>query len=96
MYAGLSNYPAGVTGREYEIAGPDSEWEETKEFACGNDECENFEVEVEVECEVESFRGTWRAFWTCPTCNTDHEKEGEMADDYGPDPDEAWDSRFDD
>ena len=25
----LSNYPPGVTGNEYQIAGPDSEWEET-------------------------------------------------------------------
>ena len=25
----LSNYPPGVTGNEYEIAGPDSEWEDT-------------------------------------------------------------------
>ena len=25
----MSNYPAGVTGGEYEIAGPDFEWERT-------------------------------------------------------------------
>ena len=24
----MNNYPDGVTGNEYEIAGPDSEWEE--------------------------------------------------------------------
>ena len=30
------NYPPGVTGNEYEIAGPDKEWEE--EFYC--EECD--------------------------------------------------------
>lgn len=34
----MSNYPPGVTGNEYEIAGPDNEWEE--EFECTNDEFE--------------------------------------------------------
>jgi len=33
----MSNYPPGVTGNEYEIAGPDAEFEE--EFECWN---ENF------------------------------------------------------
>jgi len=42
----LSNYPDGVTGNEYEIAGPDSEWEE--ELYCAKCEktttfsCESF------------------------------------------------------
>jgi hypothetical protein len=30
----MSNYPPGVSGLEYEIAGPDNEWEE--EFECDN------------------------------------------------------------
>jgi predicted RNA-binding Zn-ribbon protein involved in translation (DUF1610 family) len=30
----MSNYPPGVSGLEYEIAGPDNEWEE--EFECEN------------------------------------------------------------
>lgn len=34
----MSNYPPGVSGNEYEIAGPDREWEE--EFKCSNDEFE--------------------------------------------------------
>lgn len=34
----MSNYPPGVTGNEFEIAGPDHEWEE--EFQCSNDEFE--------------------------------------------------------
>lgn len=34
----MSNYPPGVSGNEYEISGPDSEWEE--EFQCDNDDFE--------------------------------------------------------
>jgi hypothetical protein len=34
----MSNYPPGVTGNEFEISGPDREWEE--EFQCENDEFE--------------------------------------------------------
>jgi hypothetical protein len=31
-----SNYPPGVTGNEYEISGPDCEWEEQRECPlCG-------------------------------------------------------------
>ena len=31
----MSGYPAGVTGREYEISGPDMEWEEDRTCTCG-------------------------------------------------------------
>lgn len=33
----MTNYPPGVTGGEYQIAGPDREWEETRECPeCGD------------------------------------------------------------
>ena len=35
----MSNYPPGVSGLEYEIAGPDDEWED-EDFQCTNDEFE--------------------------------------------------------
>ena len=41
----LSNYPPGVTGNEYEIAGPDSEWEETRY-------CEKCEKDTVFGCET--------------------------------------------
>ena len=56
----LSNYPDGVTGNEYEIAGPDSEWEE--ELYCAKCEktttfsCESFRKQrsgICSECESE-------------------------------------------
>jgi len=31
----VSGYPPGVTGREYQISGPDMEWEETRTCTCG-------------------------------------------------------------
>lgn len=34
----MSNYPPGVSGNEFAIAGPDKEWEE--EMACSNEEFE--------------------------------------------------------
>ena len=40
----LSNYPPGVTGNEYQIAGPDSEWEETHY-------CEKCEKDTVFSCE---------------------------------------------
>ena len=43
----LSNYPPGVTGNEYEIAGPDDEWE-------SEHYCEKCEKTTTFRCE--SFR----------------------------------------
>jgi hypothetical protein len=81
MYAGLSNYPAGVTGREYEIAGADSEWTETKEVACQwEDDCPDFDKEIEIEMDLESYRGEWWGEWTCPTCNRKNDARGDMSD----------------
>ena len=58
-----NNYPPGVTGNEYEIAGPDFETTEETECDCG------FKGEVEVE----GFHGV--VSWTCPQCETDHEED---------------------
>jgi hypothetical protein len=72
----LSNYPPGVTGNEYEIAGPDYE-RETDDFLCPN--CGGIEG-------LEA--GYHHVHWIdCLTC--DHRVE--LGDDYGPDPDEAYD-----
>ena len=35
----MSNYPPGVTGNEYEIAGADAEWIDN-DFECSNEEFE--------------------------------------------------------
>lgn len=87
----MSNYPPGVTGNEYEIAGPDAEWEETKEVACDNDECPDFEKEHEEELLLQSYRGTWWTEWQCPKCKTYVWLEGEVEDTRDYEPDDYWD-----
>lgn len=55
---GLSNYPPGVTGREFEIAGADREESEQVECPeCGNDAIEDV-----------SYFGEQR-WWTCSACH---------------------------
>jgi hypothetical protein len=56
----LSNYPDGVTGNEYAIAGPDSEWEE--ELHCAK--CEKTTM---FSCET--FRGQRSGL--CDECGSD-------------------------
>ena len=54
------NYPPGVTGNEYEIAGPDSEWE-------AEHYCEKCEKTTVFSCE--SFRGQRSGI--CGECDSD-------------------------
>ena len=56
----LSNYPDGVTGNEYEIAGPDDEWEDTHY-------CEKCQKDTLFSCE--SFRGQRSGI--CDKCGSD-------------------------
>ena len=62
------NYPPGVTGNEYEIAGPDKEWEE--QFVCKS--C-GFDDVV-----IKQFY-KYKTFWECPGCDEYYE---EFDDDY--------------
>ena len=71
----FTNYPEGVTGNEWQIAGASAEFAESREVECGNDECEAFERLVEVEGETRAY-GDERVFeWTCPTCGKRDEEE---------------------
>ena len=56
----MSNYPPGVTGNEYEIAGPDSEWE-SEEY------CAKCEKTTTFSCEA--FRGQRSGI--CTECEFD-------------------------
>lgn len=69
------NYPPGVTGNEYEIAGPDREWSDEREVYCKNEECSEYEKEREEEVDIQSYRHTSWWSWTCPTCNQEAEFE---------------------
>lgn len=73
----MSNYPPGVTGREYAISGPTDEWEADLECAtCGRETLHFFETHSEF--------GT-RAF--CNDCSTESDVTEEQ-DGY--DPAEPW------
>ncbi len=74
----LSNYPPGVTGNEYAIAGPDAE-EPAEDFECPN--CQSTSG-----TKLSYQRQAWIA---CNNCDY----QLDTTDDYdnGPDPDAAYD-----
>lgn len=77
----MSNYPPGVTGREFAIAGDD--WETEKNRVC--EDCK-FTGEVLVSS-YESVQS-----WECPDCHTAHEDY----DDPDADFERVRDNLFDD
>lgn len=89
----LSNYPPGVTGNEPEIAGYPEHEEDL--------ECEGGVVQGpdggDVECGWTGRETVYishgEGVWHCPKCGL--EQRFDLEDEYGPDPDAAWDARFD-
>ena len=78
-----SNYPPGVTGHEYAIAGPD--YEKESETPCPH----NSEEEGGKMCGADTMEMGYRSErWL--TCVHDHTTELEPLDE-GPDPDRAYD-----
>ena len=75
----MSNYPPGVTGNEWQIAGPDAERDETRDVKeCGNAECEFEGGTVEG---VVTFYGFEAWFdWECPECG--HSNEEDVSEVY--------------
>ena len=84
------NYPDGVTGGEYEIAGPDREWDDVRTVSCQNEECEDFDVEKDLPLSLSSYRSDEWGTFECPVCKTQGEYEGTTNYEDGPDPDEAY------
>lgn len=66
----MSNYPPGVTGNEYQIAGgrPIRPIHEHVQHECDPEKFEeDFEGEVLID-DVEVFNGIASGFFTCPQC----------------------------
>jgi hypothetical protein len=64
----MSNYPPGVTGNEYEIAGG-VETELVVTVACGNAECTEYDADIDdQEVLAEAYGGTVSYDWICPAC----------------------------
>jgi hypothetical protein len=78
-------YPPGVTGREYEIQGPDREWEAPPVGRCGcgwpyrakwaePDEGSDYDPIEPEDPEWKDLRVSWEEYagaqwWTCPKCD---------------------------
>lgn len=89
----MNNYPDGVTGNEPQIAGYPTMDLTDVECSGGyvtDDEGETVPCEFSGDVEEADFEfGT--AYWACPVCSTTNETD---IDDE-PDPDIAWESRYD-
>lgn len=67
----MSNYPPGVTGNEYEIVGPDREFETFRE-------CESCEIVSWVD--VTGYG--WEEWWRCPKCQHENTRVLDSEPDY--------------
>ena len=77
-------YPEGVTGNEYQIAGADKEWSDTRAVYCNNEDCADFEVWKDLPTDLESYGSDEWGTFTCPTCKTQGDYEGTIEYDESP------------
>ena len=69
-----SNYPPGVSGSEWQIAGA-NESESIQELNCGNDECDAcYEVPTIEDWAHDTV--VWFAEWVCSKCGEENSREG--------------------
>lgn len=81
---GYSNYPDGVSGNEYAIAGADKEWEDERTVACQNEDCADYQVNKDLPVYLESYSyDEWGTF-TCPTCDKEGDYSGTIEYDDSP------------
>lgn len=79
----MSNYPPGVTGNEYAIAGGDDySAKRVVEHECDHPYTEDFHGEAEVSGEIygTELSGTFH----CPQCGTEVNWDEDIAEDYNP------------
>jgi hypothetical protein len=84
-----SNYPPGVTGNEYAIAGARGLGATSREVTCPS--C-GYEGDAEGELEGYDYE-VWFAY-ECPKCDTLTNLDLDP-EDFGPDPDDARDAELD-
>lgn len=84
----MSNYPPGVSGHEWQIAGPAYEVEREEQRDVEHDECSVLDGEGsgfsgEVAALVTDFGPGYTRLveWTCPRCGTMVEQEEEWEED---------------
>jgi len=82
----MSNYPPGVTGFEYAIAGADVEFDETREVEHDCDEARfDGPFQGDAEVSVSRYGYSETVTYTCPQCGASVEFEAEAEDDSDPD-----------
>lgn len=91
----MDNYPAGVTGNEFAIAGADREWDEKRAVCCNNQECADLQIERDVLVSLSSYGSQEWGTFTCPTCGTEGDYENTIEDDEGGNPDYLYETRRD-
>jgi hypothetical protein len=72
----MSNYPPGVTGYEYEIAGAEAYYRGNRSVYCTDDDCPAFEILVDVDIDLESYDGNEWGTWECSVCARSYEYSG--------------------
>lgn len=76
----MSNYPPGVTGNEYEIAGAD-EVELTVSACCDNKTCAEYSKDVDDQkVTAEVYKGVVYYSWDCPVCEVTAEFERDQSE----------------
>jgi hypothetical protein len=71
------NYPTGVTGNEYQIAGAENNCSGERQVQCWNHDCSRFEQDQEVTMDLAFYRGDEFGNWTCATCKRSNQYIGE-------------------
>ena len=78
----MNGYPPGITGREFQIAGPDAAWVEERdcdaELFNDNGETDGW-CYFTGEVDLQSYGAD--EWWTCPDCGTEHTVTIEAGDD---------------
>lgn len=71
-------YPAGVTGREYAIAGPDREFTDERMSWCPNMECPLYNEEQDIEMDLTQYGNEEWGTAKCASCSTEWEYSGDV------------------
>lgn len=73
-----SNYPPGVTGMEYEIAGPDVEYDTTIINWCPNEDCSLYNQDQDIEIEMSRYHQREWGTAKCSECGHTWDIEREI------------------
>jgi hypothetical protein len=91
----MDNYPAGVTGTEFAIAGADREYTEERTVSCETVGCDAYGLQTDEEVSLSSYGSQEWGTWTCTACGEESDYESTVEEDEGGDPDYLYETRRD-